>query len=462
MYRLGIDVDSETTTGLVMDGLGKIVCCAREQTTADLLGGMEQVLQKIGKRQKGVCRSIRQVIIGTDYFANALLEGKNLSKVCSIRIGQTPNSIPPLYGGDEALLLAIRPLALHVAGGHELDGSVGKKDPSRQELEDRLLSIREQGFQAFAITGAFSPVNQEHENQVALWVRELWGDDCSITTSHELGSIGFLERENSAILNAALSKLITHSLTGLESLMRRHHIEASIYFTQNDGSLLSYESALLHPIRTFGSRISNSFRGAALLTELQECVIVDVSQYRVSIGALEGGFPREKRRNPTIAGVHVNLRMPDITTLSLEATSSVRDDLLDAVYQAIQRFQPRFEPLPIVFVGEGSERIASAFNYPWADVHLPGHYQNASALGACMAPVSGSVDRIYWLEERSREETIGLAKKEAVQAAVRAGAALDSVVVQKLETIPLSYMPTKALRVKVKAVGTLNFFEQTH
>lgn len=457
MYRLGIDVDSETTTGLVMDDHGTMMCVAKERTTADLLAGIELVLQKIGKWQEHACKSIRQVIIGTDSFANALLEGKNLSKVCSIRIGQTQNTIPPLYGGDEVLRQAVRPVTLHVTGGHEIDGSVGWKHPTRQELEAGLLSLKEQGFHAFAITGAFSPVNQEHENKIAAWVREIWGGECSITTSHELGSIGFLERENAAILNAALSNLITHSLRGLESLLRRHHIEASIYFTQNDGSLLSYESVLRHPIRTIGSRISNSFRGAALLTKLKDCVIVDVGHSQVSVGAMEGGFPREKRRNPTIAGVHVNLRMPEITTMSLEAAPFVHDDLLDEVYHAIQRFQPRFEPLPIVFVGKGSERIASVFNFPWADVLLPGDYQNASALGACIAPVSGSVDRIYWLEDSSREETIQVAKREAVQAAVSAGASIGSVVVQKVETIPLSYMPTKALRVKVKAIGTLDW-----
>lgn len=96
MYRLGIDVDSETTTGLLMDGCGTIMCIARERTSADLLSGIELVLQKIGRWQENACKNIRQVIMSTDYFASALLEGKHLSKVCSIRIAQTKNTIPPL------------------------------------------------------------------------------------------------------------------------------------------------------------------------------------------------------------------------------------------------------------------------------------------------------------------------------------------------------------------------------
>ncbi|MDF2678964.1 MAG: Hydantoinase/oxoprolinase [Brevibacillus sp.] len=474
MYRLGIDVDNETTTGILMDNHGAIMCFAKAHTSADLVGGISIVLHKIGKQHEDACMNIREVIMGTDYFGNALLEGKNLSKVCSVRIGQTRNTIPPLYGGSDYLQKAIGQTTIHITGGHEIDGSLAWIEPSRQDLELGLRSIKDQGIKAFAITGAFSPVNDDHEKKVAMWIREIVGEDCLITTSHELGSIGFLERENSAILNASLSKLITRSLKGLEGLIRKHNIEALIYFTQNDGSLMSYESVLRHPIRTFGSRVSNSFRGASLLTKLNDCVIVDVSQSRVSIGALEGGFPREKRRNQAVAGVRVNLQMPDIISLSLDGNGttlvepgsslvgpdSIDDDSLDAIYHAIQRFQPRFEPLPIVFVGEGSERVASAFPYPWADVLHPKDYQNVSAIGACIAPVSGKVDRIYWLEEREREEIIQVAKAAATQAAIEGGAAPQSVFVQTVETIPLSYMPTKALRVKVKAIGTLGFHDK--
>ncbi|MGG1659993.1 hydantoinase/oxoprolinase N-terminal domain-containing protein [Brevibacillus sp. NRS-1366] len=455
MYRLGIDVDRVNTTGVAMDMQGRIIAIAKEPTSPGLLKGIAVILQKILQQTGNAHTDIGEVIIGTDYFANALLEGKNLSKVCSIRIGQAKSTIPPLFGGSSLIQNALSLATYHVHGGHEVDGSPAFVEPSKQEIENYLLSIRDQGFEAFAITGSFSPVNHTHENRIALWIREILGEDYPITTSHELGSIGFLERENSAILNAALSKVIIQSLKGLGDVMNKYSIDASIYFTQNDGSLLSYKSVLRHPIRTFGSRISNSFRGASLLTGLNDCVVVDVSQSCVCIGALEGGFPKEKRQNQRIAGIRVNLQMPDITQISHNGCSHVDDELLNAIYHAIQRYQPRFEPLPIVFVGEESSPLVAAFKYPWADVLHPSDFQNVSAIGTCVAPVSGSVDRIYWLEDRNREETIHLAKLEAIHSAVDAGAIPDTVFVQTVETIPLSYMPTKALRMKVKAIGTL-------
>ncbi|GED67007.1 hypothetical protein BRE01_07090 [Brevibacillus reuszeri] len=457
MYRLGIDVDQVYTTAVVMDHQGKLHAIAKEATISDnLLNGIGIVLEKILQQTAQADKPIREVIVGTDYFANALVEGRQLAKVCSIRIGQAESTIPPLYGGPTLIHQAIGAATFHVQGGHEVDGSPACLEPSRQDVEEYVRSIYHLGFEAFAITGSFSPVNQAHEMLVAKWIRELIGENYPITMSHELGSVGFLERENSAILNAALSKVIIHSLKGLEELMNQSRIDANLSFTQNDGSLLSYHSVLRHPIRTFGSRLSNSFRGASLLTGLNDCVVVDVNHSDVCVGVIEGGFPREKRRKQKIAGMGVNLQMPDITTLSYEGQLHVNDQLLDSVYHAIQRYQPRFEPLPIVFVGKESASLAAVFKYPWADVHHPSHYENASAIGTCFAPVSGSVDRIYWLEDMNREETIQLAKVEAMQSAIHAGAIPETVFVQTVETIPLSYMPTKALRIKVKAVGALH------
>ncbi|WP_164684764.1 hydantoinase/oxoprolinase N-terminal domain-containing protein [Brevibacillus reuszeri] len=456
MHRLGIDVDKGSTTAVVMDQHGMILALAKETTAPDsLVKGIGTVLEKILTQIDQVHTTICDVIIGTDYFANALLEGKHLAKVCSIRIGQAKSTIPPLYGGPMLIHQALGLGTFYVQGGHELDGSPTWIEPCKQDIEKYLRSTHHLGFEAFAITGSFSPVNHSHEKLVADWIHEILGDDYPITMSHELGSIGFLERENSAILNSALSKVIIHSLKGLEDLMKQCRIDANISFTQNDGSLLSYKSVLYHPIRTFGSRISNSFRGASLLTGLQDCVVVDVSHSDVCVGVIEGGFPREKRRNQKMAGISVNLQMPDITRLPHRGQLIVNDELLDTVYHAIQRFQPRFEPLPIVFVGEESAPLAAAFKYPWADVLHPTHYENASAIGTCIAPVSGSVDRIYWLEDMNREETIHLAKIEAIQSAIHAGAIPETVFVQTVETIPLSYMPTKALRIKVKAIGSL-------
>ena len=50
----------------------------------------------------------------------------------------------------------------------------------------------------------FASVSAEHELAAEALVREVMGDDIHVSLSHEIGSVGLLERENATVLNAAL------------------------------------------------------------------------------------------------------------------------------------------------------------------------------------------------------------------------------------------------------------------
>lgn len=88
-------------------------------------------------------------------------------------------------------------------------------------------------------------------------------------------------------------------------------------------------------------------------------------------------------------------------------------------------------------------------------VTRPLSYQYANAIGAAIAQVSGQTDKIYSLEERSREQVLQEAKDTAVAQAVDASADPDTVQVVEVEEIALPYLPGNAVRVRVKAVGDL-------
>ena len=55
-----------------------------------------------------------------------------------------------------------------------------------------------------AITSVFAPVSARHELAAAEIVQRELGD-VHVSLSHEIGSLGLLERENATILNAALA-----------------------------------------------------------------------------------------------------------------------------------------------------------------------------------------------------------------------------------------------------------------
>jgi N-methylhydantoinase A/oxoprolinase/acetone carboxylase beta subunit len=456
MYRLGIDVDGVNTYCVVMSQNLQVICKAQLPTTDDVLTGIEQIVRHVLQHAGLHPSQIKAVIIGTSQGYKALLDHQNLAGVITIRLGTSKGSIPPLYEADQSLQQAIRLRYVELPGGHMVDGTPYPMENSRSLLEQFLRGVSVNPDDAFAIASTFSPMNGDHERQVAAWIKQLCGTHVSLTMSHEIGNIGFLERENTAVLNAALARSMRQTLCGLTELFQCLGVSAGIFLTQNNGSVMSHTYALRYPIRTLCSRACNSFRGAAFLAGRNDCVMVNVEENLTHIGIWKKGFPKLIGVGRKIAGIPVNLQMPEISTLDWGAKREVDDDALDRIYQAIQRYQPRFEPLPILFTGEGSEKVVPLFKYPWADVVQTDHTAYVSAIGACIAPISGHVDRMYWLNENNgRDEAIALAKEEAVKEAVLAGANPETVNIQAIEAAPLSYIPCQALRIQVRATGLI-------
>ena len=63
---------------------------------------------------------------------------------------------------------------------------------------------------------------------------------------------------------------------------------------------------------------------------------------------------------------------------------------------------------------------------------------------------------MYTLSKSSRERRARRRKRQAIDAAVAAGARADSVAIVDVEDVPLAYLPGNATRIRVKAVGELS------
>jgi N-methylhydantoinase A/oxoprolinase/acetone carboxylase beta subunit len=163
----------------------------------------------------------------------------------------------------------------------------------------------------------FSPVNATHEKRAGEIVSNVFGDGIPITLSHEIGSIGLLERENAAALNGALVNVADNAISGFEESIRRSGLTSTkIFLTQNDGTLMTVDYARKYPIRTIASGPTNSMRGAAFLTGLSDGVIVDIGGTTTLAGAIVHGFPRESGVAVEIGGARTNFRMPDLLAVS--------------------------------------------------------------------------------------------------------------------------------------------------
>ncbi|WP_294392662.1 hydantoinase/oxoprolinase family protein [uncultured Sphingomonas sp.] len=319
-----MDVGGTNTDAVLMRGR-EVVAWTKQPTSADVGTGVASAISQILGEAQARPGDIRAVMIGTTQFTNALVERDRLDHVGVLRLASpSGDALPPLTGWPEALVDRIGGPIFLLPGGYEVDGrEMAPFDADR--VRAAAAELRARNVRAVAISSAFAPLNPAMEERAAAIVREEV-PGAAISLSHQVGHLGFVERENAAILNAALSTLARHVVAAFERVIADLGITASLYISQNDGTLISAKQAAAYPVMTIGSGPTNSMRGAAFLTGTMDAIVLDVGGTTTDIGVLAGGFPRESSVAVDIGGVRTNFRMPDILAIGLGGGTRVHLD----------------------------------------------------------------------------------------------------------------------------------------
>ncbi|MFF0344016.1 hydantoinase/oxoprolinase N-terminal domain-containing protein [Kribbella sp. NPDC004875] len=516
--RIGIDVGGTNTDAVLLDGT-TVLAANKSATSADVTAGIIDTLDRLQAERSFDPAQVQAVMIGTTHFINALIEARRLAPTAALRLGLPATaSLPPLVDWPERLVDAVSGRSYLAHGGHEFDGRhIAELD--EDELRRHAADMVAHGVRSVAISSVFSPVSNEFELRAAEILRSELGDDVAISLSHEIGRIGLLERENATIINAALRELAASIVDGLASAVEGHGISAPLYLSQNDGTLMDVDFARRYPVATFASGPTNSMRGAALLSGLDTCAVVDVGGTTSDVGVLTHGFPREATTEVDVAGVRTNFRMPDVLSIgigggslvasdndlvtvgprsvgyrlteealvfggktltatdiavaagraevgSAEAVADLDPTLVKAalarvaadIADAVERMRTSPDPLPVVAVGGGSILLPDDLPGSLA-VHRPENFAVANAIGAAIAQVGGEVDRVYAIDPGRRDAVVDEARQEAVDRAVAAGADPAAVRIVDFDEVPIPYLPGNATRIRCKAVGDLRLGE---
>jgi N-methylhydantoinase A/oxoprolinase/acetone carboxylase beta subunit len=120
----------------------------------------------------------------------------------------------------------------------------------------------------------------------------------------------------------------------------------------------------------------------------------------------------------------------------------------------IDRMKLSADPVPVIVVGGGSILCPEQLSGVSAIIRPP-HHDVANAIGVAIAQVSGTIDRVFALDNMSRTQAFDEASRLARDRACTAGADPASVELVDLEEIPLAYLPGNAVRIKAKAAGSL-------
>lgn len=509
---IGVDVGGTNTDAALLSGQTLLGSC-KVPTTEDVTTGVRNAVAAVIDQTSTNPAEVAAVMVGTTHFLNALLERKKLSRTGVLRLcGPTSRSLPPMVDWPDDLRACVDGGSEYCDGGVNFDGSVITA-LNESEIRQHCAQWREDDVSAIAVSGVFSLVDPQCELDAAHIISdEMPG--ATVCLSHQIGQNGLLQRESATILNASLQTLGKTTVLAFEKAFSDLDLNANLYLTQNDGTLMSADYAMRFPVQTIASGPTNSMRGAAFLTGLQNAVVVDIGGTTTDIGIIVNGFSRTKSEGATIAGVSTNFRVPDVLSLPLGGGSVVQTDgnlrigpesvgyrlgsearcfggdtltatdlvvaqgraqlgdgarvaELDAdlltesqelineqIADVIDRMKPSSDAIPAIFVGGGSILVQGTLAGV-SEVIRPEHFGAANAIGAAIAQISGETDRIVSLETTTRERALDATIEEAKLRATAAGAEPDSLEIADISKTPLAYLPGRAVRIMVKVVGDL-------
>lgn len=278
-------------------------------------------------------QDVASVTLGTTHFINAVVEmdQSRLAKVGVIRLcGPFSKDIPIGIDWPPKLRNIICGHRSTVDGGLEIDGSL-IAELDKDEVRRQCEIIKSQGIKSIAIVGIFSPIDviYKQEETAADIVKSVYSE-ADIVCSKDVANIGFLERENAAILNASILPFARRTIHSFQDAISRLRLSCPVFVTQNDGTILPASAAARLPIRTFSSGPTNSMRGAAFLMQDQEkevMMVVDIGGTTTDVGLLlKNGFPRQAAAYSEISGVRTNFSYPDVRSIGLGGGSIVGRD----------------------------------------------------------------------------------------------------------------------------------------
>ena len=501
------------TDAVIIDDNKSIVSKTKQLTTKDIASGISNALETVIEQSNLDVNLVSHVMLGTTHCTNALIERKNLNKVAHFRIG-TPSAkaIAPLPDWPSELVLNAVGHIFQVDGGFEFDGRPIAQFDEQEVI--RILESLEDKISAISVAGVFSKIDPSQELRVRELAEHVLGEKVPVSMSHQIGGLGLLERENATVINAALMNIAAQMVVGFHDAVFSTRINAKLYISQNDGSLMSLEQAKNFPVLTISSGPTNSLRGASALSDLDSAIVIDVGGTTSDAGILVKGFPRESNKHSDIGGVRTNFRMPDIVSIGVgggtiidqtgetikvgstsvgynltsEAISfggdtltltdialcqekmiiedasvaefsinglaaQVEDIVREKIEQLIDMLKTEANDIPVILVGGGSAVLPTFFKGA-SSIISPEHGEVANAFGVAIASVSGEAESVVNLNQDDREEAINNVTEEATQRAISSGADPDTIEVINVMDNPLAYLPNTT-KIKVKVLGKL-------
>lgn len=372
------------------------------------------------------------VTIALSWLSIGNLSASDLTPVAVLRLAHAEHTVaPPLYDWPAPLHDAVHGWSCVQPGGSDLTRrQFGELDVGAV-LDFVGLAVGE-GARSLAVSAVGAPMLAEQETAVAEAVRRQF-PDLNVTLSNEVGGLGLLARENTAVLNAALHAAAEAVAEACDRVTHEVLPGIPVLFSRHDAALMNSEYLRRFPVAAADADIAATLRGAGLLADVSDAIVLEWDGTVGRIGLLESGRPHRRSQ----AG------KPPLSLLTPNVTS-VDADSFDAVLHRLLASRTR----PILATAAVPDGLA--------EVSTLACGRFAGAFGAATAQPAAEVDRV--LVEPAAGELTGIVDRvteEALVRAISAGARPESVTVTDVYSGPVAYLPSNVVRVHVRAAGTV-------
>ena len=263
-YVIGIDTGGTYTDTVLLDinamGDFRVLKKAKAFTTKEKLEiGIRNSIKelKISKEEIG---KIEKVVLSTTLATNAIVENFDYN-VGLIAIGDLPKGI-----------LATDKIRV-VKGKMNIKGRVLvnlNEEAVKKAVEELIPEV-----EAIAVTGLASIRNPIQEKQVEKVIANC--SNIPVVCGHEIVSeLGYLERTNTAILNAGLLPIINNFVNAIISVLKEFDIQVPVFLVKGDGNITEINTIKRAPIETVLSGPAASMIGAMRLTNKDNAIIADM------------------------------------------------------------------------------------------------------------------------------------------------------------------------------------------
>lgn len=309
---IGIDTGGTYTDAVLMDtekrGAESILRKAKAFTTHSRLeDGIRDSMRGLRLKNEEIA-CIEKTVLSTTLATNAIVE-KKLCKAALLIVGDMPR-------GSIA-----SPYVYQVKGKMNIKGRT-LVNVSRSNVLETLEKVPA-CIEAIAVSGAYSIRNPSQEREVKEIVQR--AGRIPVMCAHELASeLGYLERTNTAVINAGLLPIINRFLEAIENVLRETGIKSPIFVVKGDGSIASEKLIKERPIETVLSGPAASMIGTINLTGVENAVVTDMGGTTTDTGIVRNKRVELSKEGANIGGWKLRIKSAKLYTFALGGDSCIK------------------------------------------------------------------------------------------------------------------------------------------